>query len=704
MNTKTFTALLIFSAFGFGAIGMKARVSADDGERANVQQAALQALQQRQATIIEMLPRLEKATVCLQAGGGSGSGVIVNKDGLILTAAHVVDKNKQMKVRFSDGRTLTGKVLGAYNPADAAMVQIVEEGPYPFVEIAAADNLAVGQNVIALGHPSGFDEQRGMPLRVGHVCSRNGDFFAADCALIGGDSGGPSFNLKGQLIGIHSNITGDLSVNNDIAMQPFYQYWDQMLQGKRMGRPFEPGSADEPEDDEPADGEGADSGEDEDSDADGADAGAGEENQQSLHQQFFLNEQAVCQETQVVPLANDGANGRMNQTMCVSTGGFHIDAAQVTATPHQQEGDDQPQTDLQKLLKQSRDSQGRLKVSRERLRGFRDQLNQRVEALSPVGGRKRDDWGMQYQNAFAAQVDRYCQSMFSVFVSGRKVATATVVDPAGYLVTKASEIDGRTASLEIQDGSYAPVNVVAVSSELDLALLKVTDTTRRFIAVDLASEVATSDPYAAKGVLCCAVGTSAEFAAGFGVVSVAARPLNGNTSAYLGVTPSTVKDGARLDQLVANGPAARAGLKQGDIVEAVDDEQCPNAEALVKLIESRLPNETVTLSIRRADTWLTLPTMLGDKSKVAAMPGAREQGTDGMSTKMSRRRWNFTEGIQHDCAIQPKDCGGALVDLNGRLLGVNIARAGRIKSYAIPTDLVAEFVNQNLNGSGKAIE
>ena len=91
------------------------------------------------------------ATVALVSDGGeTGSGVIVTPQGLILTAAHVVGGDEIMRVVFADGRVVKGRVLGANFTRDAAMVQIMDGGNYPHVELGESDGLHVGDFVVAL--------------------------------------------------------------------------------------------------------------------------------------------------------------------------------------------------------------------------------------------------------------------------------------------------------------------------------------------------------------------------------------------------------------------------------------------------------------------------------------------------------------------------------------------------------------------------
>ena len=98
-----------------------------------------------QKHVHEVASRVTAATVALVSDGGeTGSGVIVSPQGLILTAAHVVGGDEIMRVVFADGRVVKGRVLGANFTRDAAMVQIMDGGNYPHVELGESDGLHVG--------------------------------------------------------------------------------------------------------------------------------------------------------------------------------------------------------------------------------------------------------------------------------------------------------------------------------------------------------------------------------------------------------------------------------------------------------------------------------------------------------------------------------------------------------------------------------
>ena len=168
--------------------------------------------------------------------GASGSGVIVSRDGLILTAAHVIERSKEMTVIFPDGRQEKAKVLGANFTRDAAMAKLIGPGPWPFAEVGDSRSLEIGDFVVAMGHPKGYDPTRRPPVRFGRVMDKSTlDFVTTDCTLIGGDSGGPLFDLKGRVVGIHSHIAPDRRVNNHAGLTGFKSSWENMLAGKMWG-------------------------------------------------------------------------------------------------------------------------------------------------------------------------------------------------------------------------------------------------------------------------------------------------------------------------------------------------------------------------------------------------------------------------------------------------------------------------------------
>ncbi|MEQ8209746.1 MAG: trypsin-like peptidase domain-containing protein [Lacipirellulaceae bacterium] len=177
------------------------------------------------------------ATVALQLGRSAGSGVIVNPEGLILTAGHVIgDSSRKVNIILPDGRRFTGKSLGANHDIDAGMVQMDNPpSDLPYTPIAKGTKLVPGEWVVTTGQPGGLVEGRAPPVRLGRVLFREEEVVCTDCTLVGGDSGGPLFNMRGELVGIHSSIGPRVTHNFHVATTGFESSWDRLLAGEVWG-------------------------------------------------------------------------------------------------------------------------------------------------------------------------------------------------------------------------------------------------------------------------------------------------------------------------------------------------------------------------------------------------------------------------------------------------------------------------------------
>ena len=181
--------------------------------------------------------RVRQAVVTVQCGGGTASGVIVSPEGLILSAAHVTSgAKKKANIVMADGRTVEATSLGLDTATDAAMLQLPRPAPaWPYVSIARdVRELSPGQWCFAVGNPGGWDAARGPVLRIGKLVKVSANVIQSDCVLMGGDSGGGLFNLKGEVIGIHSQIWKGRDQNLHVSMAPFLRAWDAMKKGETI--------------------------------------------------------------------------------------------------------------------------------------------------------------------------------------------------------------------------------------------------------------------------------------------------------------------------------------------------------------------------------------------------------------------------------------------------------------------------------------
>ncbi|MFD2255990.1 S1C family serine protease [Luteolibacter algae] len=220
----------VFSSFGANALPVNDKKAPQSREDLLMIEKALKAA----------LPQTSAATVCIDLGEGTGSGVIVSADGLVMTAAHVsTGVGKKVTVIMPDGKKLKGKTLGLMADKDAALVQIISEGPFPFVEIDRTDGTKLGDWVFSLGYAGGFDESRGAVARLSRLVRVAQSTYQTDGTLIGGDSGGPLFDLEGRLIGIHSRVGAALAMNMHVPVKIFIEGWDRMLASEFIGEgPF----------------------------------------------------------------------------------------------------------------------------------------------------------------------------------------------------------------------------------------------------------------------------------------------------------------------------------------------------------------------------------------------------------------------------------------------------------------------------------
>ena len=148
---------------------------------------------------------------------GLGSGFIIDKSGVILTNAHVVDKADKVTVRLKDGRTFEGKVKGIDEVTDLAVVKIDAGKDLPVAPLGSSNNVEVGDWAIAVGNPLGFDNTVTLGIvstlkrssaQVG-ISDKRLDFIQTDAAINPGNSGGPLLNGLGEVIGINTAIRAD---------------------------------------------------------------------------------------------------------------------------------------------------------------------------------------------------------------------------------------------------------------------------------------------------------------------------------------------------------------------------------------------------------------------------------------------------------------------------------------------------------------
>lgn len=177
----------------------------------------------------------------------SGSGVVVDPSGYILTNYHVVKDSSKIKVRLMDSSTLSGQVVGADEDTDLAVVKVVSNKPLVAAKIGDSDNLNVGDWVLAIGSPFGLERSvtAGIISARERVTDENRSFqqlLQTDAAINPGNSGGPLVNMTGEVVGINSQIAtrkGSFEgIGFAVPSTIFIDVYNQLLEKGRVSRGY----------------------------------------------------------------------------------------------------------------------------------------------------------------------------------------------------------------------------------------------------------------------------------------------------------------------------------------------------------------------------------------------------------------------------------------------------------------------------------
>jgi len=313
-----------------------------------------------------------------------------------------------------------------------------------------------------------------------------------------------------------------------------------------------------------------------------------------------------------------------------------------------------------------------------------------------AGDRVRGGWGMlrdadraapsrystEIRRAFRPVVARVRESTVEVHSDGKRVALGAVVRADGLVVTKASQLGEEIACVVGRSRVRLPARRVATDDVNDLALIAVD-------GVELTPVRWTGDLSIKPGTWLVTPDLG-DLPASFGIASVPihSRPLTG----YLGVRLRIRKAKVELRSTEKGSPAEVAGLARGDVIVALDGEPMPRGRVWRRALSRREPGEQVRLVVRRGEREFPVTIKLAaPKNRTGAR--SRQRGLWG---PLSDVRAGFSRVLQHDSVLEPELCGGPLVNLDGDAVGINIARAGRVETLALPADTVRAAVRDLL--------
>jgi serine protease Do len=177
---------------------------------------------------------------------GVGSGVIIDKNGYILTNYHVIDSAEKLQVTLSDGRVFNGKVVGVDPPTDLAVIRLQTKDNVPFADLGDSSKLKAGQIVLAIGNPFGLTG--GPTVTTGIVSSLNRSFqtengmlelIQTDAAINPGNSGGPLVNTVGEVVAINTaNMPYAQGIGFAIPVNTAKLILKDLIEKGRVSRPW----------------------------------------------------------------------------------------------------------------------------------------------------------------------------------------------------------------------------------------------------------------------------------------------------------------------------------------------------------------------------------------------------------------------------------------------------------------------------------
>lgn len=292
------------------------------------------------------------------------------------------------------------------------------------------------------------------------------------------------------------------------------------------------------------------------------------------------------------------------------------------------------------------------------------------KTLGPVQVHLQDSTAVFYDN-----------KTFKNFIYG------TVVSADGLVLTKASELaEVDDYLIRIGTRKYRDFKVLGVDAEWDVALVKVEADDLKPADLKSSSEVEHGTWVVTNGA------SERRFRRPRpGIVSANKREIPGGSPAVLGVRFKMEDDQLKVVEVSEKSGAEKAGIKKGDILAKVDGRKIEDDKSFIEYLRFKAPGDTIKVVVQRKDEELELEVELVARHKLY---GGVQSRNDQMSGEFSERRTSFPMVLQHEVMLSARSVGGPLYTLEGRFLGMNIAAANRVESYAIPVEEMCKVLDK----------
>ncbi|MCU0715630.1 MAG: PDZ domain-containing protein [Pirellula sp.] len=276
----------------------------------------------------------------------------------------------------------------------------------------------------------------------------------------------------------------------------------------------------------------------------------------------------------------------------------------------------------------------------------------------------------QTLRAFQDSVGDAYKSTVQIIVRNRQAALGAIVHPDGWIVSKASEVPEKF-DVKLWDQTKAIGQVRARLDDMDLVLIKIERSGLQPIRWGTSEEIPVGGWLISTDLRATPLT--------IGVLSVANRNIR-KEKAVLGVrlgSPPGSELGAIIESVVDGGGADRAGLRVGDIIQSIEGVAYSSMDEVLSRLRELKAGQTVALDILRDDRKVSIAAQMMDLT--SSLFDSTEMEVNG---QISARATGFQNVMQHDTVLLPHQCGGPIVDVEGRVIGLNIARSGRVSSFA----------------------
>lgn len=322
-----------------------------------------------------------------------------------------------------------------------------------------------------------------------------------------------------------------------------------------------------------------------------------------------------------------------------------------------------------------------------------------IPLLQPEERKAVEQQAAAFNAALQPSLADAAKSTVRVWFGKKRLAYGTVVGDGTRVLTKWSEVSeaGDNLLVEGANNETRSAKVIGVYEDEDLALLEFAGRSMPPVKwsraeLPLGTFVTSPQPEG--------------HPAAFGVVSVLARNLKETDQAFLGVQGDMTYQGpgTKINEVTKGSSAAKAGLEVGDVIMKIGERSISGVLELRNAMTGLQPGDTVNVSFRRGKEERSLDVVLGNRPEFPEFSGARIEAMERMGTQLSRVRTAFPSAIQSDMRPRPDQIGGPVVNLDGEVVGITLARADRTRSFFMPSASVEALLLRPWKAPSVAID